>query len=404
MTPIDNSFSSSVGRNFGPASFGNSFTNSFGTSPYMSSANGSTTPVDPPPSWGTAQATDAFNWAHMPPQMSAPQQRQQQQQATDDMTDMLDPQVFNSLAELLIQSQNSTQSQQQYQQQLPQIHQQQQQQQSQQQQQESFDLLSALAQAQSQMQSQQPMPQQQVGSENGNSASLLTRRMQQAQAQPQYSRPNSVGGSANGTPNTSTTPQYSSPTYVNQQQTMLDPASMGRFPTPPQTFSSSFQQQNGRSIKSSSNPTTPWPVQDRQLSYSGTPVTTPGGSEYAYTSPVEVGSTFDCENMPLISRMFLDPLEPHYPSSLVAEKHLFRQHQLSTRPRVRVAVSDPRTPHSTAPCSPVPRNQSASKPCQNTSQSTRAYRTRQGSNNQTIKTDILALSCRLYRPDLIWDS
>jgi hypothetical protein len=225
----------------------------------------------------------------MPPQMSAPQQQQQQHQgqSSSDMTDMLDPQVFNSLAELLIQSQNSSQSQQQYQQQLPQIHQQQQQQQSQQQQQESFDLLSALAHAQGQMQSQQSTPHQ-VGSENSNSASLLTRRMQQAQAQPQYSRPNSVGGSAHGTPNTSSTPQYSSPTYVNQQQTMLDPASMGRFPTPPQAFSSSFQQQNGQSLKSSSNPTTPWPLQDRQLGYSSTPVTTPGGSEYAYTSPVEV--------------------------------------------------------------------------------------------------------------------
>jgi GATA-binding protein len=255
----------------------------------MSSANGSTTPVEPPPNWGVspAQATEAFNWAHMPPQMSAPQQQQQQGQ-TPDMNDMLDPQVFNSLAELLIQSQNSTQSQQQYQQQLPQIHQQQMHQQTQQQQQESFDLLSALAHAQSQMQSQQQPTTQQVGSENSNSASLLTRRMQQAQTQPQYSRPNSVGGSANGTPNTSSTPQYSSPTYVNQQQTMLDPASMGRFPTPPQTFSSSFQQQNGRSNKSSSNPTTPWPVQDRQLGYSGTPATTPGGSEFAYTSPVEV--------------------------------------------------------------------------------------------------------------------
>ena len=316
MTPIDNSFSSSVGRNFGPASFGNSFTNSYGTSPYMSSVNGSTTPVEPPPNWGVspAQATDAFNWAHMPPQMSAPQQQQQQQQSgqMNDMTDMLDPQVFNSLAELLIQSQNSNQAQQQYQQQLPQIHAQQQLQQTQQQQQESFDLLSALAHAQGQMQSQQPT-QQQVGSENSNSASLLTRRMQQTQPQQQYSRPNSVGGSANGTPNTSTTPQYSSPTYVNQQQTMLDPASMGRFPTPPQTFSSSFQQQNGRSIKSSSNPTTPWPIQDRQLGYSGTPVTTPGGSEYAYTSPIEVSLVRnDCahqQNVPGPSRAPL-PIQP----------------------------------------------------------------------------------------------
>ena len=298
MTPIENSFSSSVGRNFGPASFGNSF-NSFGTSPYMTSGNGSTTPVDPPPGWGVspAQPTDAFNWAHMPPQMSAPQQ---QPQMNNEMPDMLDPQVFNSLAELLSQSQSSNHQPQQSQQQ----------QQYQTQQQESFDLLSALTHAQGQMQSQQPAMAQ-VGSENSNSASLLTRRMQQAQ--PQYSRPGSVGGSAHGTPNTSSTPQYSSPTYATQQQSMLDPASMSQFPTPPQNFSSSFQQQHGRSLKSSSNPTTPWPLQDRQLGYSGTPVTTPGGSEYAYTSPVEVSfSTQTCadgQNVPGPSRAPL-PIQP----------------------------------------------------------------------------------------------
>jgi GATA-binding protein len=304
MTPIENSFSSSVGRNFGPASFGNSF-NSFGTSPYMTSGNGSTTPIEPPPGWGVSpvQPTDAFNWAHMPPQMS---NNQQQGQMNNDMTDMLDPQVFNSLAELLSQSQNSSHQQ-------PQAHQQQQYP-TQQQQQESFDLLSALTHAQGQMQSQQPMSAQ-VGSENSNSASLLTRRMQQAQThqQPQYSRPGSVGGSANGTPNTSSTPQYSSPSYATQQQSMLDPASMGQFPTPPQNFSTSFQQQHGRAIKSSSNPTTPWPLQDRQLGYSGTPSTTPGGSEYAYTSPVEVSLALkfcaDEQNVPGPSRAPL-PIQP----------------------------------------------------------------------------------------------
>jgi GATA-binding protein len=205
-------------------------------------------------------------------QQSVPQQQQQGQMQNDDM---LDPQVFNSLAELLSQSSEPIT-------QLQQQQMQQQQHQQAQQQQESFDLLSALAQAQGQMQSQAPH----MGSENSSSASLLTRRMQQA-SQPQYSQPSSIGGSANGTPNTSTTPQYHSPSYVNQQQTMLDPASLNQLPTPPQAFSSSFQQQSGRMRQSLSNPTTPWPQQDRQ-SYSGTPATTPGGSEYTYTSPAEV--------------------------------------------------------------------------------------------------------------------
>jgi hypothetical protein len=234
----------------------------------MSSANGSTTPLDPPPNWGVSpvQPNDNFNWAHLPPQFSA------SQQPGNEMPDMLDPAVFNSLAELLNQS-NGVDLQQQMQQQA-----------TQQQQQESYDLLAALTQVQNQNQNHQPVPMQ-VGSQNSNSASLLTRRMQQGPTQPQqqYSRPGSISGSTHGTPTTSSTPQYPSPSYSNYQQNTVDSASLGRLPTPPQTFHAMFTQQQ----KASSNPTTPWPLPDRQVGYSGTPVTTPGG-EFGYTSPIEV--------------------------------------------------------------------------------------------------------------------
>jgi hypothetical protein len=211
------------------------------------------------------QPNDNFNWAHLPPQFSA------SQQPGNEMPDMLDPAVFNSLAELLNQS-NGVDFQQQLQQQV-----------TQQQQQESFDLLAALTQVQNQ--NHQPVPMQ-VGSQNSNSASLLTRRMQQGPTQPQqqYSRPGSISGSTHGTPTTSSTPQYPSPSYSNYQQNTVDSASLGRLPTPPQTFNAMFTQQQ----KASSNPTTPWPLPDRQVGYSGTPVTTPGG-EFGYTSPIEVG-------------------------------------------------------------------------------------------------------------------
>jgi hypothetical protein len=321
MTPIESSFSSSAGRSFNAASFGNSFTNSFGSSPYMTSGNGSTTPIEPPPGWGVSpvQANDAFNWAHMPPQFPS----SQQSQLGNDMPDMLDPQVFNSLAELLDQSSNGIDLQQQLQQQ---------------QQQESFDLLAALTQVQSQNQNQQTHPHQ-VGSQNGNSASLLTRRMQQPQPQPphQYSRPGSIGGSTHGTPNSST-PQYPSPSFTNYPQNTA--ASLGQLPTPPQSFSGMFGQVPSQGQKASSTPTTPWPLPDRQGSYTSTPVTTPGGGEFSYTSPVDVSVHYAETREKLIIRTFLAHPARLYQSSLVDEKRLFPPRQRSTNPLVRLAASD----------------------------------------------------------------
>lgn len=295
LTPLDNSFSSSAGRAFPATSFSNGgFSGSFGSSPFTSSANGSTTPIEPPPGWGVSplQNSEAFNWAHLAPQLGDPNLQLSQMPA--EASDMLDPQVFSSLAALLEQNpqgpndfqQQTPQYQQQSSQHLPQMPQQFQQQS----QPESFDLLAALAQVQQQNQNQQMMPQAPVGSHNSNSSSLLTKRMQQQQQQPQpqYPQPSSAAGSANGTPNTSSTPQYPSPSnHYQGNMGMADPSSLGALPTPPQAFSSSFSSMSARPAKSSSNPTTPWPLPDRQMGYSNTPVTTPGGSEYGYGSPAD---------------------------------------------------------------------------------------------------------------------
>lgn len=76
-----------------------------------------------------------------------------------------------------------------------------------------------------------------------------------------------------------------------------------------------------------------------------------------------------CLELTLISRMYLDRPEPHFPFSLVDVKHLYHQHRHSTRRLAKAAVFDPRTLPNTTRLNPVLRNQSASRPCQNTSRS-----------------------------------
>jgi GATA-binding protein len=194
--------------------------------------------------------------------------------------DEIDPALFDTLAELIEQSQkqangSTTTS--------------------------PFDFMGALSQAPSPQAAPLAPPPPPPQSVSGMSQSLLTRRLQQHQ------------GGANGMnsqqppPNQSlfnlqnvlgTSPSVQQPHHLQQQhQSPLSgslpgshmSSSLGALPTPPPSFGSSMNA--SRQVKVEQSPKTPWPLPERAPAYSETPATTPGGSDHGMHSPADVSKS-----------------------------------------------------------------------------------------------------------------
>jgi GATA-binding protein len=252
LTPVEGQgpFGSSASHGgFTPVN--NSLSNSFHSQHFASL---STTPLDPPPSpWGTQG--NMFEWTPPPNMSSSPWSNAPPGQ---DNAENLDPEIFNSIAEIISQNQsepNSLSS--------------------------SFDMLNQLN--GTSPHNHAGPSQHQIGSSGpGMSQSLLSRRMQQHQqsAQSQQSSPQpgfgfQPGHSSSGSGSMSTTPTHNMLNNV---------PGLGVLPTPPQSYGST------QFSKSQNQPKTSWPLPDRAMAYNQTPVTTPGGSEHGYGSPVDVSS------------------------------------------------------------------------------------------------------------------
>lgn len=276
----------------------------------------STTPLEPPPTWMQTAASvggidwnaamqNAVAWPEIPQQQTPNQQHFQQQLSSSfqpqsfpgsqqsyndpsasthnenasNVNDDIDPALFDTLAELIEQSQkqangSTTTS--------------------------PFDLMGALSQAPSpQAAPLAPPPPPPQGS-SGMSQSLLTRRLQHHQG-----GANGMNNNQQPPPNQSlfnlqnvlgTSPSVQQPQHMQQphQQSQLSGSlpgthmsgSFGPLPTPPPSFGSSMN--TSRQVKMEQSPKTPWPLPERAPAYSDTPVTTPGGSDHGIHSPVDV--------------------------------------------------------------------------------------------------------------------
>lgn len=286
ITPADSPYTPSSRHAFSPIT-SSGLASSFPNNSFSSAA--STTPVEAP-SWTTnGHSVGGFNWNNPQnngwPEVQAQQQHQQHQHqhqqhhqqpipqaAPSNVTsnEDLDPALFETLAELLEQTHKANGNG------------------------DAgpngeFDLMQALQQAiadttvptpQPQAAPQMPSFPQQGNS--GMSQSLLTRRLQQHGGQtqgipPSFSSFNSHGASLGTSPLLSS----SGPQHQTSLGSSFGAESVGSLSTS-QGFSSSLH--NMRQSKLTPIPQTPWPLPDRQMGYSETPVSTPGGSE-GYGSP-----------------------------------------------------------------------------------------------------------------------
>ncbi|WWC70300.1 uncharacterized protein I206_104250 [Kwoniella pini CBS 10737] len=247
----------------------------------------STTPLEPPPtSWGNnvnnyGQNQPAFDWSNLPNPSNWLSQDIPQQHTVDE--NAVDPGIFDTLAELVQQSQDKATNG------------------------ASFDFSNSY-QSQGALSSSIPsMP-----STSHNNASLLSRRLQSQQ--------NNLAPNINNNLQTSVPPPSGSFTD--------SVSSLGGFATPSSYGNLNFQQfsQNQQSPqqqqlpqrKDSQSVSTPWPLPDRVGGYIETPVTTPGGSDFgAYNSPQEAYPGSQGSRYPAVAprrREAPQPPAPTYPS------------------------------------------------------------------------------------------
>ena len=277
ITPADSPYTPSSRHPFSPITSSGLATSIPGSSfPHMS-----TTPLDPP-SWLQQNASvgnhqwsgpQSQGWPEVP--SHSQQQHQQQQPPQQNGTtanDDIDPALFETLAELLEQNHKAGQA-------------------GNNGEKSEFDLLHALQQAISETtvptQPQPVQPRHPAPIQPGMSQSLLSRRLQQQNIPP--SSPQNAYNPFNLNPTVLGTSPLSSSYGTHQPgslPTSFGAGSFGSVPTPPQSFGASINSRRQSNLQP--NPQTPWPLPDRQLGFSETPATTPGGSD-TYGSPVGVG-------------------------------------------------------------------------------------------------------------------
>lgn len=264
ISPIDSPYTPGGRHAFSPlhssglsGSFQNqaSLATSFASNSF--NANMSTTPLDTPPIWAQNGASlGGIDWNSALNTTTWPEISQNEQQPRDDD---FDPALFETLAELIEQSQQSQMKANGNS--------------------GTFDFMGALSQAAS-PQAAPMAPPPQTGAPT-MSQSLLSRRMQHTQGQniPQPNQSlfnvNNLSGSA---PSVTQTPGSLSGSFGNPSVASS---------TPPQTYGNNMAAP--RMSMSSQIPNSAWPVPDRGMAYSDTFGTTPSGSDYGVNSPLEVG-------------------------------------------------------------------------------------------------------------------
>lgn len=217
----------------------------------------STTPVEPPPSsWGASfpdqqGENDAnskpFDWASLPNPANwfSPLGTVQKTTCNDDP---IDPAVFASLADLVERNQGKMNDS------------------------ASIDFMGAL--------NANTSPKAARSTAHSTShpggTSLLSRRLQHQQ------QTSSDGQNIHS----------SSQSSANSPGILHNSGGLSGFPGPQQQYNHVTFAQPGKVSKGASNqPLTPWPLSERAMGSSETPVTTPGGSDFGVNSPFEMGIT-----------------------------------------------------------------------------------------------------------------
>ena len=228
----------------------------------------STTPIEPPPSpWGPSAMQNPFDWiqpAPSIPQWPASDPTDNSSNTTtnsnnnDNGADSIDPAIFDTLAELIKQSQARATSSSSG----------------------PFDFMGALE----SLATTPASPQS--SNAPGMPQSLLTRRLQQQQTPNPRHHGAGLGMGDHGGFGSSRMAQPNIP-----QITQPD-ASLGVLSTPPQSFNSRFNGNHGPrpTNHTLAGPANGWPLPDRGMVFNETPITTPEGSEHGTNSPVDVSA------------------------------------------------------------------------------------------------------------------
>ncbi|WWC61770.1 uncharacterized protein I303_104355 [Kwoniella dejecticola CBS 10117] len=248
----------------------------------------STTPLEPPPtSWANnvnntyGQNQPAFDWSNLPNPSNWLSQDNPQQNVVDE--NAVDPGIFDTLAELVQQSQDKATNG------------------------ASFDFSANFPAAGTSASSIPSMP-----STSQNNASLLSRRLQNQQ--------NNLDSNVNNAYQSSVPPPSGSFTESVASLTgFATPSSYGNVNFPQYSQNQQSPQQiQAPQRKNSQTMSTPWPLPDRVGGYAETPVTTPGGSDFgAYNSPQEAYPGSQGNRYPAVAprrREAPQPPAPAYPS------------------------------------------------------------------------------------------
>ncbi|WRT66253.1 uncharacterized protein IL334_003206 [Kwoniella shivajii] len=241
----------------GPSSYGSQHGRSYSKRTHQSPL--STTPLDPPPSAWTNLANNnipqnppSFDWSNLPNPSSWLSQENIQPATIDE--NAVDPGIFDTLAELVQQSQEKAAAG------------------------TSYDLSGSFSYGASPSSS---FPS--ISSAPTHNTSLLSRRLQNQQDN------NTANPNGNDIYSSVPPPSGSYTDSISSLTGYATPGSYGNFNFSQvnQTQQQQQQQQPQRQ-NSGTAPSTPWPLPDRLGGYNETPVTTPGGSDFGgFNSPVE---------------------------------------------------------------------------------------------------------------------